>query len=388
MKTMKVLAISASQVPGRAANSIQAMKATHALRQLGHEVTLLVPRRPTLKDGQSLPTWEELASFYGLTVPFEIRWLDTWARRAFFWQALRLARTLRPDVLYVWPLPAAALGAWLGWPVLLEMHDLPSGRFGPLWFRLFLLAKVRRRLVVITAALESALRRRYGHLPEVVIAPNGVDYERFAETPDPATARHLLGLPQRPTILCAGSLYSGRGADLFLELAARFPHAQFLWVGGSAEETAHWQNEAVRRSLTNVSFTGFVPHVRLPLYHAAAEILLMPYGRRIGISSGGGHSAQVSSPMKMFEYLASGRPILASDLPVFHEVLDETTAVFCPPEEIESWQRALQALLGDAARRQALGQRARQAAQKYSWTRRAERILDGLSWRRSLTCNV
>ncbi len=373
---MKILAISASRVPGHAANSIQAMKATHALKQLGHDVTLLVPRRPALSEGQSPPTWEELAALYGLTAPFEIRWLGTRARRAFFWQALLLARDLRPDVLYVWPLQAAVLGAWLGWPVLLEMHDLPAGRFGPFWFRLFLLAKTRRRLVIITAALESALRRRYGRLPETVLAPNGVDYERFAETPEPPAARHLLGLPQRATILCAGNLYSGRGADLFLELAARFPRSQFLWVGGSAEEAARWQNEAACRALTNVSFTGFVQHVQLPLYHAAAEVLLMPYGRQIGISSGGGHSAQVSSPMKMFEYLAAGRPILASDLPVFHEVLDETMAVFCPPEEIESWEQALQSLLENESRRQALGQRARQAAQRYSWTRRAARILD------------
>lgn len=374
---MKLLAISASQVPGCVANSVQAVKATHALKQLGHDVTLLVPRRPALSEGQSPPTWEELAVLYGLTTPFEIRWLETWTRRTFFWQALRLARDLRPDALYIWPLPAAALGSRLGWPVLLEMHDLPAGRFGPFWFRLFLLAKTHRRLVVITAALEAALRQRYGRLPQTVIAPNGVDYERFAETPDPSTARRLLGLPQRPTILCAGSLYRGRGADLFLELAVRFPEAQFLWVGGPAEEATRWQNEAACRALTNVSFVGFVPHAQLPLYHAAAEILLMPYGRQIGISSGGGHSAQVSSPMKMFEYLAAGHPILASDLPVFHEILDETVAVFCPPEEVAAWEEALRSLLQDESRRRTLGQRARQVAQKYSWTRRAERILAG-----------
>jgi len=374
---LRIVAISASQVPFRAANSVQAMKAVHALAQIGHQVTLVVPRRPALAEGQSPPSWNELAAFYGLTVPFEIRWLETRARRAFAWHAVRLARRLRPDLLYLWPLPAAALGAWLRLPLILEMHDLPSGRFGPLWFRLFLLAQARRRLAVITAALEAALRQRYGRLPETVIAPNGVDYERFAAIPEPPLARRMLGLPERFTVLCAGSLYAGRGTDLFLRLAERFPEAQFLWVGGSGEEAACWQREVNRRTLTNVSFHGFVPHLQLPLYHAAAEVLLMPYGRHIGISSGGGHSAQVASPMKMFEYLAAGRAILASDLPVFREVLNETLAVLCPPEDLEAWAQALQSLQNDPRRRQALGQRARQAASHYSWPRRAARILEG-----------
>lgn len=374
---LRIAAISASRIPGQAANSIQAMKAVHALARLGHEVILLVPRRPALAKGQPPPAWETLADLYGLTQPFEIRWLDAPARRAFFWQAIGQARRLQPDLLYLWPLQAAAWGAWLGLPIVLEMHDLPEGRFGPIWFRLFLRAKAPRRLVVITAALESALRRGYGDLPETIIAPNGVDYDRFAETPDPPTARNLLGLPQRTTVLCAGSLYAGRGAELFLDLATRFPAVHFLWVGGPEEAVKRWREEITRRALTNVSFVGFVHHSRLPLYHAAADVLLMPYGQQIGISGRGGHSAQVSSPMKMFEYLASGRAILASDLPVFREVLDETTAAFCPPEDAEAWARALRALLADPPRRHLLGQRARQVAQQYSWTRRAERILDG-----------
>ncbi len=374
---LRIIAISASRVPGLTANSMQAMKAVHALAQLGHEVTLLVPRRPALAPAQALPLWEDLATLYGLQHPFAIRWLEIRWRRLFFWEAVDQARRLRPDLLYVWPIQAAAWGAWLGLPVILEMHDLPAGFFGPFWFRLFLGARARRRLAIITFALQMELQQRYGPLPETVLAPNGVDYERFAEVPDSPTARNLLDLPQRPTVLCAGSLYAGRGADLFLELAARFPEAQFLWVGGSAEDVTRWQREAARRALTNASFLGFVPNSRLPLYQAAADVLLMPYGRQIGISSGGGHSAQLSSPMKMFEYLASGRPILASDLPVFREVLEETMAVFCPPGDVETWAQALQSLLADPLRRQVLGQRARQAAHQYSWTRRAERILAG-----------
>ena len=92
--------------------------------------------------------------------------------------------------------------------------------------------------------------------------------------------------------------------------------------------------------LDNVTLTGFVPNRHIPLYQAAGEILLMPYERSVTVS-GGGNTADICSPMKMFEYMAAGRAILSSDLAVLHEVLDETSAVFCPPENSQAWVSAL-----------------------------------------------
>jgi glycosyltransferase involved in cell wall biosynthesis len=81
--------------------------------------------------------------------------------------------------------------------------------------------------------------------------------------------------------------------------------------------------------------------------------------------------------MKMFEYMAAGRAILSSDLPVLREILDETKAVFCPLEQTDAWESALRGLLDDPQRRQALGQNARSAVEQYSWVRRAQRALEG-----------
>ena len=116
---------------------------------------------------------------------------------------------------------------------------------------------------------------------------------------------------------------------------------------------------------------------QLPLYQAAADILLMPYSKQIGISSGIGNSAAISSPMKMFEYLATGRAIIASDLPVFHEVLNDKNAIFCTPDKVLDWEGALRGLLDNPKRGEQLGAQAREDAKNYSWTERARRILDG-----------
>jgi glycosyltransferase involved in cell wall biosynthesis len=371
---MKIVCVSASQVPSDTANSIQVMKVCQAFTQLGHNVTLLVPGPQ--------PKMVDLLVHYGLQTPFTIEWLPTRNRHQFPWKAVWQARRLDPDLLYTWPIQAAVLSLLSGMDSMLEMHDFPSGFFGPFWFRLFLTLPGNKRLLPITEALRCALERRFRALPgrEVVISPDGVDLERYLSLSTPAAARNELSLPQVETVLCTGHLYEGRGADLFLALAEKFPQFSFVWVGGRSEEVKIWATRSANKALTNVIFTGFVPNERIPLYQSAADILLMPYGKYISGSSGG-NTADVCSPMKMFEYLAAGRAILTSDLPVLREVLDETRAVFCQADDAERWETALGKLLVDKKQRKVLGANALQAAQQYTWVERARRDLAGFEER-------
>jgi glycosyltransferase involved in cell wall biosynthesis len=104
----------------------------------------------------------------------------------------------------------------------------------------------------------------------------------------------------------------------------------------------------------------------------------MPYERQISVSSGG-DTANFTSPMKVFEYLASGRAIISSDLPVLREVLNEHNAVLLPPENVDVWDDALQTLAADSDRREALGKQARTDADRYTWLKRTQTALEGLS---------
>ena len=369
---MRIVCISASQIPSDTANSIQVMKVCQSFVQLGHEVVLLVP-------GAQPEGLQPVAlqKHYGLQCLFNIEWLPARNRRLFPWAAVWRARRLDADLLYAWPIQSAALGLLSGMPSMLEMHDIPTGSFGPFWFRLFVWLKGRKRLLPITQALQHALQQTYPDLPEaqVVIAPDGVDLERYVNLPDPETARRELGLPKVPTVLCTGHLYEGRGANLFLALAEKFPQASFVWVGGRPDDVATWKIRAAERSLSNVIFTGFVPNERIPLYQSAADVLLMPYQRNVSTSSGG-NTAEICSPMKMFEYMAAGRVILSSDLPVLHEVLEDSMAVFSPLDDQGTWETELGRLLADPKRRQVLGESARAAVEQYSWMARAKNALE------------
>lgn len=377
---MKICCIAPSRIPSETANSIQAMKACHALAQLGHEVILIVPGSGPAQ-GEEETWWRDLAWQYGLQKEFKLEYIPPFdgylARRLFPWRAGFTARRHQPDLVYSWLMPSAVLGLRAGLPVVLEMHDLPIGRFGPVWYRSFLRTKGRKRQLAITQALADALGKESSlPQPETIIAPNGVDLARYAGLPAAAEARARLGLPNRPTAACTGHLYAGRGVELFLDLAARLPEIHFLWVGGRPKDVQRWKNVVVETGLKNVTFQGFVPNAELPLYQAAADVLLLPYQEVVGGSSG---AAPVSffSSMKVYEYMASGRPIISSDLPVIYESLGREQAVFCPPDDADAWTAAIQELLSSPEKAGAYVQAAAGHVKAYSWTARAERALEG-----------
>jgi len=374
---VRIACLAVSRIPSRSANSIRVMKVAQALVRLGHEVDLWYPgRRPA-------PPWADLRRHYGLSVEFRLhptpglsglrRW-DTSLR------AVVESSRRAPDLFYVWSYQAAAALSVLGRPTLFEIHDRPAGAFGPLLFRLFLRGGGARRLLVITDALRAWLATRYGaplREPFVVITPSGVDLEPYDDLPEPEEARRRLGWPQRLTVSYTGHLYPGRGLDLLTELARRNPEVAFVWAGGESNAVDAWRRRLADQRIANVRLLGFVPQVDLPLIHAASDVLVMPYEHAIAVSSGGDTSA-FASPMKAFEYLAAGRALLSSDLPVLREVLDDENAILLPPQAVDAWDAALRRVASDPEQRARLGRRARQEARRYSWLERTRRAIEGL----------
>jgi glycosyltransferase involved in cell wall biosynthesis len=324
-----------------------------------------------------------LAEHYGLKRRFPIRWIPSgrpFRRYDFSLVAVASAWRWRADLYYVWPLQAAALASSLGLPTALEVHDRPQGRLGPTLFRIFLKGKGARRTLPITEALRSWLASTYQaalEAPFARVAPMGVDLERYRDLPAPSAARRELDLPEAFTASYTGHLYPGRGVGLLMELARRNRGLVFVWAGGEPEAVDSWRRKLAAAGVDNVRMLGFVPNDRLPLVHAASDVLLMPYERHIAGSSGG-DTAGFASPMKVFEYLAAGRAILSSDLPVLREVLNESNAVLLPPGDLDAWTSALRDLAADPRRRRSLARQARRDAARYSWDERAGMILEGL----------
>jgi len=228
------------------------------------------------------------------------------------------------------------------------------------------------RLVVISEALRQEYLRLFEvreHL--VAMLPDAAD--------DPGDGSgDRLGPPDRLQVGYVGNVYRGRGVETVLALAAACPWADFHVVGGDASELAPWIEQG--RHLTNLRLHGFVPPGQTDRFRLGADVLLAPYHRRVSTHRGG-ESARWMSPLKVFEYMAAGRPIIVSDLPVLREVVqDGVHALMCEPENPAVWAEALGRLARDPDLRVRLGREARaEFLRRYTWTARARAALSGIA---------
>ncbi len=375
---MKIALITNSRIPSLTANSIQAMKVAQALMQLDHQVRIFAPAETEPATGETLLT------HYGLRLTPDLELLPSnprLKRLDFVVRAQNAAEKFGADLIYTWLPQSAVFALMRNDPVVLEMHADVAGRMGAWWLRRFWNARGNKVMTVTTSALRKALERSTNlKFPNeaLIVAPNGVELERYAGLPSPVEARRQLDLPEGPTVGFTGHIYPGRGADLLFELAQQMPQVNFLWVGGTPELVEFWRGKLNAADMTNVTMTGFVQHEHIPLYQAAADVLLMPYSRSISASSGQ-DIAEVINPMKMFEYMASGRAIVSADLPSIREVLNERNAVLCEAGDwrlvIGNWRLEIETLLGNEARRRTLSAQARKDVEQLTWVKRQERVI-------------
>src|SRR5690606_4186482 len=134
------------------------------------------------------------------------------------------------------------------------------------------------------------------------------------------------------------------------------------------------------KEVPNIFFHGYKPHAEIPRHVASFDIVLLPNQQQVQTFSGGTDIGRWTSPLKMFEYMAAKKPIICSDLPVLREVMNhESNCLVCAPEAPEKWASAMKRLASDEVLGRNIATQARNDfVAKYTWTRRAERILESL----------
>ncbi|MBI4878414.1 MAG: glycosyltransferase [Planctomycetes bacterium] len=371
------------RLPSERANACQIFAQCDALAARGHEVRLIAPRRRnrfSLGDG-------EIASYYGLraaprlTRLFTVDLIEAFPPRlqrlpfvlqalTFAWAARRCLRQEGAAVVYTrdpWALFLLARERSAPWRLFYEAHDLPE-RAGQ---RQRLLGALGRSagVVAITRGLRADLVAGGARAADIEVLEDGFDPARFAALPDKGAARARLALdPARPLAVYAGHLFAWKGADTLVRAAALSARFDVLLVGGRPEDRR--RVEAVARGLkaANVRLVPPVEPGKVPLFLAAADVLVLPNSGRQAIS------ARYTSPFKLFEYMAAGRPIVASDLPSLREVLDESTALFVAPDDPGALRQGIERCLDDREAAAAAARRARERVQRYAWDARAERL--------------
>ena len=371
---MKIACFASSFLPSLAANSIQVMKMCEAFAENGHQVELFARR------GLPALSHDQLLASYGIKADFGINLIEAPSRwfvggMLYGWRAARCLKELncKPDLLYGRNIYALLFSATTGIDFCYEAHAAPDNPGRKLLERRLFALPGCRCLVVINNALRDWYLLNYPEIArnkhlEIVVAPDGAASANRSAAPGPTAS-------DKPVIGYAGGLYPGKGIERIAEVAAAIPEFSFIIAGGTNDEVASWQ----QRCGTNVTFTGYLQPAAVENFLYGCDILLAPYQHRVTTTpKGDGNIAPWMSPLKIFEYMASHRPIIASRLPAIEEILrDHHNALLVNPEDNAAWCSAIRRLAANPTLRQTLADQASvDLISSYTWKTRAENLLN------------
>jgi glycosyltransferase involved in cell wall biosynthesis len=235
-----------------------------------------------------------------------------------------------------------------------------------------------QRLVVISEALRRDYIQMFPTLSEdrLVVAPDAADIAPTGADANPAQDwRRGNG---RLQVGYVGHLYPGRGVEVLMQLARRLSEADVHIVGGTEQDIASWRSQA--KGITNMHWHGYVPPARVDAFRQAMDVLVSPYQQSVVVAGGALETSRWMSPLKIFEYMAARKPIVASDLPVLREVLSHgVNALLVPPGSIEAWVSAIETLQRDPTLRDRLANQAfADVSARFTWMHRAQDVLAGV----------
>jgi glycosyltransferase involved in cell wall biosynthesis len=382
---MRLLYFADIRFPLERANGIQSMETCYALAERGHVLHLIV-KPDTQSPARDPFTFYGLAPLKSLIVERANAPAGTGILARVGYMSFAFGRAFgktRADVIMTRDLGVAAallrIPPAMRAPLVYESHgyapdvsaalpELIATAKAPSDAKLRRLAQREEQVwrssegyVTITQGLADDLTRRFGTRPHLAVVPDGMRIPTQAPGP----------LPTEPVVGYAGHLYAWKGVDVLLRALALVPNARGLIVGGHDKEPDLERVKTLARSLgiaDRVTFTGLVEPAKVPGYLARAMILALP-------NPASAISTHFTSPLKLFEYMAAGRAIVASDLPSIREVLqDNEQALLVAPGDAEALADAIKRVLTDSSLAERLARTAYAEAPQYAWARRAEKL--------------
>ncbi len=361
---MKLLYAAFVRLPTEKAHGVQIVRTCEALAEQGADVELVIPNRTT-------SITQDTYAYYGVKHNFDITPLPVLdfiglGRIGFLLSAIlfahrvaRHAKLQKLDVIYSRDRMVVLFLAYLTRVKLVwEIHGKEP-------VRIVKRLASRVRIVAITKGIRDELIVQ-GVAPKCIcIAPDGVDLAPFERMESKEDARRRLGLSlDKKIAMYIGRLDGWKGSGTLLEASTLLPaNIQVVIIGGEAAQV-----EELRRRYAHILFLGFLPYRNIANNEAAADVLVLPN------TSHDVTSLRYTSPLKLFAYMASGKPIVASDLPSIHEVLSEHEAFFVESDNAQALADGIvQALTASDAPARAVAARAK--VTEYTWDKRAERIL-------------
>jgi glycosyltransferase involved in cell wall biosynthesis len=341
------------------------MKMCEAFSKIGHEVILFGIKTKEIDEKQ-------IFEYYGINKTFKLCLNQMAEFRGFpiIHSIIIALRVLTLDKIKAYYSRSIFISFLMSFFVnsFYECHSLEYKRHNRLiQGRIFKSRKVKK-IICISESLKNDIIKAYRiSADKIIVLPDGADpYLKQSKN-------RLKGFNAG----YSGSLLKGRGIDLILNMAKKFPDVNFHIMGGSESEITYWRN---KMDAPNIKYYGHIPPKSVKDIIIGMDVLLMPYQsceNRPLIDAAKVNTVKWMSPMKMFEYMATGKAIISSDLMVLKEVLkNEHNALLCDPDRKEDWYAALRRLKNDQALRTAIGAKAKSDLEAhYTWKIRAEKLI-------------
>jgi len=382
---MKLVYISPLRYPSEKAGSLFSVKSCEAFSKLGLEVELWAPvRRNRLAHKNTFEYFGvnenfKIRRFFAIDlidiIPFSFHLLAySFAFSVFLYTLfLKISRGINRYIFYSHEQFVILPLTFLSNKTFYEMHDFPGKQF----MYKILFRRIHGVVSTNTWKTEAIIKNFNIKKKSILTIPNAVDVEHFSHNLSTKEAKQILKLPEKSHLI--GYIGSLKTMNMEKGVATSIDSLKFLGedytlyiVGGEQHDILYYKKYAEEKGLVHrVVFVGKVSYKEIPLYSAVCDCLIAPYP---DIE----HYSHYMSPMKIFEYMASKRPIVATSLPSLKEVLVEgETAILVPPSDPQALARAIERLTTDISLARKLAETAyNEVKEKYTWHKRAGAIID------------
>lgn len=373
---MKILYIHNNNLNSEKANLIQVKAMCNALGKIGNEVILSLPSDRNKRNASMDYTYNN----------YKIQFRKCSIKRSKIdkyinWKSIKEAvKANDPELCYVRNPLILKQTMRTGKKIIIELHNNKLHQrflFDKYW-KNFLIKKAKTeqisKVVCISKALSDYWISKGVPSEKVITAHDGFDPNVFTPHISQNQARKKLNFPANKNIISyLGRLYKNRKIHNILTLAQEYPESLFVIVGGPNDQSEHYKKLANQLSLKNVIITGQIPHDQITDYLFASDVLLALWSKDV-------KTINYCSPLKVFEYMAAGRIIVAHGFNTIKEVLHHgKNSYIVEPESIED----LIIKTGKAITEPYPSDIAKQARYdvyaNYTWEQRAAKILSGIA---------
>lgn len=380
----KIVYITTMRFPTEKAHGLATVKICEAFADSSAKVDVIAPRLWRKDIG-------DVYEYYGVKKNFSVKkilcadflFLGFFHRFFFFLQALSFSffasvyallkyrKELNGMIIFSHDYIPLYFATFISNNIFYDIHHFPGDNF--------MYKRVMRKslgFAVQTKWKIKAIQDKFGIDSEkIVYWPNGTDFERFDIAISISEARNKLNIPQNGNIVMyTGQFFDWKGVDSLIKSVSFLDKDIYIYlVGGSDKDVKNCKTEIEEADDERIIFIPFQNPKTIPLWLKSANVLVLPNTAKQKVS------LYYTSPMKMFEYMASGVPIVASNIPSIVEILNEENCIFAEPDNPVSFAEKINKITKDGLLTQKISARAKNDIRQYTWKSRAEKIINLMS---------